>query len=291
MSDLAGEGGYRISVKREGAASRFLHEHVQVGDVLDVAAPRGSFVLRDDARPVVLISAGVGATPVLAMLHALARDHTTRPVWWLHGARNRAEHAFAAESGALLAMLPHAHRIVAYSRPASGETLGADYDVAGRLDLAVLDRAGVPIDAEHYLCGPDDFMRAMGAALTARGVRPEDVSTEAFGTVAVHASGIVTAGARAPHPPDGLAGSGPTITFVRSSLAVAWDERFPNLLDLAEACSVPVGFGCRNGVCHNCESGLLTGTVTYDPDPLEPPPDGRILVCCSRPTSELTLDL
>jgi ferredoxin-NADP reductase/MOSC domain-containing protein YiiM/ferredoxin len=291
LSDLPDERGFRISVKREGAGSRYLHERVKVGDVLDVAAPRGSFVLRDDARPVVLVSAGVGATPVLAMLHALVREHTMRPVWWVHGARNRDEHAFAAEADALLAALPDAHRVVAYSRPGAGETPGVDYDVAGRLDLAVLERAGVPTDADYYLCGPDDFMRAIGAALTARGVRPEHVATEAFGTVAVHASGIVSVDTRAPHPPDGPAGGGPTITFVRSSLAVPWDDRYASLLDFAEACAVPVGFGCRNGVCHNCESGLLAGAVTYDTDPLEPPTEGRILVCCSRPTSELTLDL
>jgi MOSC domain-containing protein YiiM/ferredoxin-NADP reductase len=117
LSDVPGARGYRISVKREGAASRYLHEHVKVGDILDVAAPRGSFVLHEDARPVVLISAGVGATPVLAMLHALAREHTTRPVWWLHGARNGDEHAFGAEADALLATLPDAHRVLAYSRP------------------------------------------------------------------------------------------------------------------------------------------------------------------------------
>jgi ferredoxin-NADP reductase/MOSC domain-containing protein YiiM/ferredoxin len=288
LSDLPDERGYRISVKREGAGSRFLHEHVKVGDVVDVAAPRGSFVLRPGTRPVVLISAGVGATPVLAMLHALARDGGSRPIWWLHGARDRDEHAFAAEVDALLAELPGSHRLVAYSRPAT-EPSGAD--VAGRLDLAMLEQIGAPKDADYYLCGPDGFMRSMSAALTARGVAPEHVATEIFGAIAIHASGIVKAGDGPPHPPDGPPGTGPTVTFSRSDLAVAWDDRFPSLLDFAEACDVPVGFGCRNGTCHNCESGLLAGAVTYSPDPLEPPPDGRVLVCCSRPSSELTLDL
>jgi ferredoxin-NADP reductase/MOSC domain-containing protein YiiM len=287
LSDLPGERGYRISVKREGAASRYLHERVKAGDVLDVAAPRGSFVLRAGTRPVALISAGVGATPVLAMLHALVRDRSTRPVWWLHGARDRSEHAFRGEVDELLAALPGARRVLAYSRP-----LAADApDVSGRLDLAALERFGVPEDADYYVCGPDGFMRSIGAALTARGVAPERVLTETFGAVAVHASGIVPTGDRAPHAPPGPPGEGPTVTFVRSSLSVGWDDRYPSLLDLAEACDVPVGFGCRNGVCHNCESGLLAGAVSYAPDPLEPPPDGRILVCCSRPTAELTLDL
>jgi ferredoxin-NADP reductase/MOSC domain-containing protein YiiM len=288
LSDLPDERGYRISVKREGAGSRYMHDHVKVGDVLEVAAPRGSFVLREDSRPVVLISAGVGATPVLAMLHALARERSGRPVWWLHGARDRDEHAFGPEVDSLLAALPDAHRVVAYSRPGAD---APDHDVAGRLDLALLERVAVPADADYYLCGPDGFMRAIGAALTARGVAPERVATEVFGAVAVHASGIVRAGDRAPHRPDGPPGEGPTVTFSRSNVAVAWDDRFPSLLDLADACDVPVGFGCRNGVCHNCESGLLAGAVSYDPNPLEPPPEGRVLVCCSRPESEVTLDL
>jgi ferredoxin-NADP reductase/MOSC domain-containing protein YiiM/ferredoxin len=291
LSEPPDERGFRVSVKRDGAASRYLHEHVNVGDLLDAAAPRGSFVLRDGTRPVVLISAGVGATPVLAMLHALAREQTTRSVWWLHGARNRDEHAFGAEVDALLGRLPDAHRLVAYSRPGSGDAPRSDYDVRGRLDLEALERAGVPTDADHYVCGPEAFMRAVGAALTARGVAPDRVATEAFGAVPVRASGIVSAGDRAPHQPAGPPGTGPVVTFVRSALEVPWDDRYPSLLDLADACDVPVGFGCRTGVCHNCESGLLSGDVAYGPDPLEDPPEGRILVCCSRPASAVTLDL
>jgi ferredoxin-NADP reductase len=141
LSDLPDGRGYRISVKREGAASRYLHEQVKLGDVLEVAAPRGTFVLRDGTCPVVLLSAGVGATPVLAMLHALVHERSTRPIWWLHGARNRSEHAFGPEVDALLSALTDSHRLVAYSRP-DGEDV-SDHDVAGRLDLAALDQAGV----------------------------------------------------------------------------------------------------------------------------------------------------
>jgi ferredoxin-NADP reductase/MOSC domain-containing protein YiiM len=291
LSGVPDEHGYRISVKREGAASRYLHEHVEVGDVLDAAAPRGTFVLRDGTRPVVLVSGGVGATPVLSMLHALALERTLRPVWWVHGARNREEHAFGAEVDELLAGLAHGHRLVAYSRPGAGETVGSEFEVSGRLDLATLERAEVPKDADYYLCGPDAFMRAIAAALTAWGVEPQRVATEAFGAVPAYASGIVKNGDRPPHAPDGPPGTGPTVTFVRSSLAIPWDDRFGNLLDFAEACDVPVGFGCRHGVCHNCESGLVEGTVSYDYEPLEQPADGRVLVCCTRPASDLALDL
>jgi ferredoxin-NADP reductase/MOSC domain-containing protein YiiM/ferredoxin len=291
LSDIADERGYRISVKRERAGSRYLHDRVSAGDLLEVAAPRGSFVLRDGARPVVLISAGVGATPVLSMLHALAREHSTRPVWWLHGARNREEHAFGAEVDGLLAALPDSHRVVAYSQPAGADSPGPDYDLSGRLDLAALEHARVPQDADYYLCGPDGFMRAIGAALAARGVAPERIATEVFGAVSVHRSSIVGQSDRAPHAPDGPQGDGPIVTFSRSNLTVPWHDRYRSLLDFAEACDVPVGFGCRNGTCHNCESGLLAGDVTYDIEPLDPPPDGRILVCSTRPDTELTLDL
>ena len=164
-----------------------MHDRVKVGRCVDVAAPRGSFILRDGSGPVVLISAGVGATPVLAMLHALAGSE--REIWWLHGARNRDEHAFGAEVDALLAGLPHAHRVLAYSRPGAQDT---GYECRGRLDLAELE---LPKDADFYVCGPDAFMRGVGAALTARGVAPERVATEEFGAVAVHRSGIVNGNA------------------------------------------------------------------------------------------------
>ncbi|MCW2993044.1 MAG: domain containing protein, partial [Conexibacter sp.] len=206
LSALAEEAsGLRIGVKREGVVSRFLHDRVVVGDVLDVAAPRGTFVLREATRPVVLISAGVGATPVLAMLHQLVRDGDAYPVWWVHGARDAAAHAFAREAQELLDRLPDAHRVIAYSRPATVPDQGKDHDISGQLDLAALQRAGVPVDADYYLCGPEGFMRAIGAALAARGVAPERVRTEAFGSVAVVRTGIVEGVHRAPHPPDGAA--------------------------------------------------------------------------------------
>jgi ferredoxin len=107
----------------------------------------------------------------------------------------------------------------------------------------------------------------------------------------VRASGVVEGDLRAPHAPAGPAGAGPLVTFSRSDLAVPWDDRFASLLDLAEACDVPAGFGCRQGVCHACESGLLDGDPEYHIDPLEPPAEGRVLLCCARPASEVTLDL
>jgi ferredoxin-NADP reductase len=290
LSDLPNAESYRISVKREphGAASAYLHTRLHVGDVVEAGAPRGSFVLRPGDRPVVLISAGVGATPVLAMLHVLAAERSARPVWWLHGARNRAEHPFAQEAQGLLAQLPDAHRVVCYSRPGPDDR---DFDVTGRLAAEVLDRAGVPVDGDFYLCGPGLFMHELAAALTARGAAPERVSMEVFGALDASTPGIAAAPAKAPHPPPGTPGTGPSISFSRSNLSVAWDPAFASLLELAEACDVPVRWSCRTGVCHTCETGVISGDVGYRPDPLEPPAPGSALICCAQPTGELTLDL
>ena len=154
MSGPPDAGSYRISVKREqhGAASQFMHDHVRPGDQLAVAAPRGTFILQPGAAPVLLISAGVGATPVLAMLHALAGAGSGREVWWLHGARSRAEEPFAAEARSLLAGLPRAHLHVCYSRPDADDVLGRDYQSAGRLSAAVLAELDLPREAQAYIC-------------------------------------------------------------------------------------------------------------------------------------------
>ncbi|HKO27710.1 MAG TPA: MOSC and FAD-binding oxidoreductase domain-containing protein [Solirubrobacteraceae bacterium] len=293
LSSVGVEDGYRISIKREpdGAGSGFLHEHVHPGDVLDVAAPRGDFALRDGEGPVVLLSAGIGATPMLAMLHALADARSEREVWWLHGARSGREHAFADEVDRLLGSLSHAHRVVAYSRPAADDAAGKRFDMTGRLTIEAIQSAGVPVNADYYLCGPDAFMRTLSAGLAARGVPPEQITTETFGPIAVAAPGIVGRGARAPHQPDGPPGHGPTVTFARSGLSVAWEPAYSTLLELAEACDVPVGFGCRTGVCHYCETEMLTGEVNYKVTPLEPPAEGRMLMCCTEPRTEVTLEL
>ena len=236
----------------------------------------------------VLISAGVGATPVLAMLHVLAAERSARPVWCVYGARNGSEHPFAQEAQALLGQLPDAHRIVCYSHPRPHDR---NFDVTGRVTADVLDQAGVPADADFYLCGPVPFMHDIAAALTARGAAPDRVRQEIFGPADPITPGVVGAPKRAPHPPAGQPGPGPAISFSRSNLSVAWDPAFASLLELAEACDVPVRFSCRSGVCHTCETGLVSGEVSYRPDPLEPPEPGSVLICCSQPAGEVTLDL
>jgi ferredoxin-NADP reductase/MOSC domain-containing protein YiiM len=293
LSDVPSAEHYRVSVKQEvnGAASTYLHTQVSPGDILDVSAPRGSFTLQPGDGPIVLLSAGVGATPVLAMLHALAAGSSARAVWWLYGAHNRDEHPFFDESQRLLLALPHRHSHIRYSRPGAQDRLGSDFDAPGHFDMAVIEQLGVPRDADFYLCGPPKFLQDLRAGLVAWGVSANRVHTEAFGPGEPITPGVAAVAARPPHQPAGPAGTGPQVSFARSGLAVAWDSKYQSLLELAEACDVPVRWSCRTGVCHTCESGLVSGAVSYRPEPLQPPADGNVLICCCQPRDEVVVDL
>jgi ferredoxin-NADP reductase/MOSC domain-containing protein YiiM len=274
-------GGYRISVKREapGTVSAYLHAHLRPGSVLDAAAPRGDFVLADGAGPVLLISAGIGVTPVLAMLHQLAAAHSARPVWWIYTTRDHDQHPFAEETRTLLRALPHSNEHVFYTARGS------------RLTAAALAALAPPADATAYVCGPDAFMADVAAALVAAGLPAGHVHSELFGTRPAINPGVVGAHTVAPHQPTGPAGAGPAVTFVRSGLTVPWSDDAKSLLEFAEGCDVPTRWSCRSGVCHTCVTPVLSGSIEYTTPPLEPPAAGEALVCCSRPATELVLDL
>jgi ferredoxin-NADP reductase/MOSC domain-containing protein YiiM len=285
---------YRISVKIEpnGAAGTYLRDHVRVGDVLDVSSPRGSFILQSGQRPVVLLSAGIGATPVLAMLHALASARATRQVLWLHAARDRQHHPFAGEVRRLMPALTGGRFYVCYSRPGSRDRMGEDFDATGHLSRSIFDKVSMPREADVYLCGPTRFMADMKEALAASGVAPERIHAEIFNGSESMTPGVVGAATRVPHLPSDDANTGPLVSFARSGIAAHWKaSAYQSLLELAEACDVPVRWSCRTGVCHNCESGLVSGAVDYAPQPLEAPAVGNLLVCCSQPIGDVVIDL
>jgi ferredoxin-NADP reductase/MOSC domain-containing protein YiiM len=293
---LSGEPGalsYRVSIKREaqGAASTYIDNVLQAGDIVQASAARGNFTLRSCDTPVVLLSAGIGVTPVLAMLHALAAEASTREIWWLYGARNGREHPFVEETRELLNSLAHHHSYICYSSPNAEDRPNVDFDAPGRLNTKALGELNLPRNGDFYICGPSTFMSDLTAGLAALGVTPDRIHTEMFGAGPSVTPGIAAAPRQAPHLPAGAPGLGPMVSFARSGLNVRWGSSFQSLLELAEACDVPVRFACRTGVCHTCETGLVAGKVGYRPDPVDAPVDGNLLICCSQPEGDVVIDL
>jgi ferredoxin-NADP reductase/MOSC domain-containing protein YiiM len=284
---------YRIAVKREthGAASTYIHDHLDVGAMIDVAAPRGAFVLDDGSRPLVLLSAGVGVTPVLSILHALVETRSNRPVWWLHCARSGEEHSFAGEARQLLRRLPGSRTEVFYSQPTPADRIEFDYSRSGRVTADTLEELQLPRDAAAFLCGPVSFMDDLTEALAAYGLDRHSIHTETFGARAGFTPGIAAAAATPPHQPKGPAGDGPVVQFARSGISASWGPGYGSLLEFAEACDIPTQWSCRTGVCHTCETGLLAGQVIDDPEPLEPPASGNCLLCIAKPSEPIVLDL
>jgi len=292
LSSAADDGTYRISVKQEphGVASSYLNRDLQPGAVLDVAAPRGDFVLDEGTGPILLISAGIGVTPVLSMLNQLAADHSQRVICWLYGARGPSEHPFAAEAHDLLTSLPHARQHVFYSN-ATPEERHRAHAAAGRLTKRALAELAIPPGASAYICGPASFMADMRDALTAIGLGQEAIHTELFGTLPPVTPGISRQASRPPHQPPDPPGHGPLVTFARSGITTPFGADWHSVLDLADACDVPTRWSCRTGVCHTCVTPLLSGDITYAPDPLELPADGQVLICCARPATDIVLDM
>ncbi len=292
LSSAPDAGMYRISVKHEphGTASRYLTTSLCPGAILEAAAPRGDFVLDARTGPVLLISAGIGLTPVLSMLHELAAARSKRDVWWIHGARGPGEHPLAAETHALLATLPDAHEHVFYSAATPFERHRA-HAAAGRLTKDKLVGLAVPATSTAYVCGPASFMADMQHALTAVGVDSTRIHTELFGTMPSITPGLTDKTRRPPHQPPGPAGTGPLVTFARSGISAPFATSRCSVLELADACDIPTRWSCRSGVCHTCTTPLLSGDVTYSPPPLEPPTDGEVLICCAQPSTDIVVDM
>jgi ferredoxin-NADP reductase/MOSC domain-containing protein YiiM len=292
LSAAPGTDSYRISVKREphGTVSGYLTERLRAGATLDVAAPRGDFVLSQATGPILFLSAGIGITPVLSMLHSLAAEGSDRELWWLHGARGPHEQALTAEAHALLEHLPHAHEQLFWSRATAAECRRG-HATRGRITGAVLRMLGLPADAHAYLCGPASFLTDIRRSLTLIGLDNDHIHSELFGTLPSINPGLTAHTAVAPHQPSAPATTGPLVTFARSGIATRFGASAGSVLDLADACDVPTRWSCRTGVCHTCVTALLSGTITYSPNPLDTPPPDEVLICCARPSTDIVVDM
>jgi len=304
LSDAPGRDYYRLTIKQlsppetrpdaaPGLASNYLVGHVQAGDPLRVGAPAGDFFLRDqDERPVVLLCGGVGLTPVLSMLNAMVESGSAKkPIWFIHGVRNGHDHAMGGHIKRVTAERANVHAHICYSRPEASESAARDFDTAGRVNPDLLKRVLPGSDCEFYLCGPTPFMKSLFRGLLDWGVQAGRIHYEFFGPSQPLLDHGDKTSAEGKPARQGGAAAAHRVTFRNAEMEINWDPEFENILDFAEAQGMFPPFNCRTGICTTCMCRLLEGEVEYVEEPLTEPDPGCVLICCSRPKTDIVLDL
>ncbi len=295
-------GRYRITIKREaapaadlpnGIGSCWLHDRIGIGDTITASGPRGEFVLdRQSPRPVVLLSGGVGLTPMVSMLHALAAE-PQRLVQFIHACDNGDVHALRGEVLATAASRTGISTHFCYRFPTDVDRTQRRHQSEGVITDDLLTRLLAAVDHDIYMCGPPPFMKAVYGLLRARGIPKERIAYEFFGPATVLEADVTAtepiaapSPAQAKPPPSDV-----TVSLRRSSRTLTWDPKAHSLLDHLEAQGLRPDFSCRTGLCATCKTRLVSGEVTYFEDPLDPVEPGHVLICCSRPNGPIVLDL
>lgn len=276
---------YRLSIRRgegEALVSRFLHANAKAGFRLHALMPRGKFVLDQSSdRPVVLVSGGVGITPMMAIAeHIVAEGRRTgayRPIHFIHGAQNGRVRAFAKRVQELAAEHPSLSVHVCFSDPSPEDRIGVTYHSKGRVDNTLLSALLPPADYDFYLCGPSEFMNSLYSGLTASGVRPERIHYESFGP------GTVLKPELPRRPAEERGVTAVRVKFARSGIETPWSHEDGTLLELAEEAGIAPAFGCRSGICGTCKTRIVHGAVDYLDEPLADHGEREILICCSVP--------
>ena len=292
LSDRPHENHYRVTIKRAvapdggpaGVSSGMFHDVIQEGDILDLRAPAGHFVLEpNESDPVVLIGGGIGVTPVFSMLATLVHGQSRRTIWFFYGVRNRREQLFADELKTMLRELPHINLRICYSQPEPGDQLGEDYQINGRVTPELLQRELPSSNFRFYLCGPGLMMETLVAGLRRWGVPDSHLHFEAFGPMSVKRVGHAPATGSAP-------ARAHLVTFRKSALSLPWDGVHATLLDLAEHAGIALPSGCRAGNCGTCAVALQFGEVSYIQPPGSPPEARTCLTCIAQPKGDVVLE-
>jgi uncharacterized protein len=293
---------YRISIKRElapadlnvpsGIASNFMHDSIHQDSIIWVKPPTGKFVLDVySPKPAILISNGVGITPMIAMAKAAVRLNSLRQIWFLHGARDGSSHAFRDEINALSASNPNLHVIYCYSRPTVTDT--GNYHQQGYVDTALIQNIVAPemqqlcgsTEADYFLCGSTSFMDALRTGLRAWGVPDRNVMFESFAKAMPKASTAVRDAITEPSDPV-------EIIFSKSGKTHTWSPADGTILEFAEANGLRPDYSCREGVCGTCMCKISEGEVEYEESPTASVDKGSVLICISTPkTARVVLDL
>jgi len=292
LSDAPHADHYRVSIKRvpapagsdlpPGRSSNHFHDHVAVGDILQVRAPGGHFHIDKSDAPVVLIGGGIGITPMLSMLHWCLAEQPGREVWLFYGVRNSQEPVMTAELNALAAAHPHFKLRFCFSDPLPEDQSGRDYQHRGRVDVNLL-RMSLPLKPYHfYICGPTPMMESLVTGLEDWGVPEAHIHFEAFGPASIKRKPVT---AESPAPQSDI-----VVTFAKSGKQLPWQPASGSLLDFAEANGVRVDSGCRAGGCGSCQTTIQSGEVSYRNPPDYDPEPGSCLLCCCAPKTSVTLE-
>ena len=289
ISSAPSDAYLRISVKRQGLVSSYLHDQVQVGNIVKAKAPQGTFVVDASVqRPLVLLAAGVGVTPLLSMLRHVVyegqRTRRTRPTYFFQSARSLAERPFAAELAQLAAIAGESlHTCLTLSEPEGSARRGEHFDVAGRMDIQLL-KGWLPLDDyDFYLCGPNPFTQQLYDALRAMHIPDMRIHAESFGPSALARKPEEGTAPTLVQPP--AAAAPVAVLFAHSGKEARWTPDSGTLLELAEARGLNPPFSCRNGVCGTCSTRIINGAVHYPQPPQASPPAGEALLCCAVPAA------
>ncbi len=296
LSTAPSDGVYRISVKREGLVSRHLHDRLKEGDLIEVLRPAGLFTIdMSQARPAVLLAAGIGVTPLLSMLRHVVyeglRKRRMRPTWLMVSARTKQDRAFDREIADLVSAANGNVRLVRVLSDVTGAKMGVDYDSAGRIDTALLSAVLPFNDYDFYLCGPPAFMQSLYDSLRELNIADTRIHAEAFGPASLTRK---TDEAETAAPMANPAAGPVSVQFLQSAKEARWNPASGSLLELAEARGLAPEFSCRLGTCGSCRTKIVSGAVTYAKRPEAPVADGEALICCAVPaegTDILQLDL
>jgi uncharacterized protein len=284
LSSAASDGSYRISVKREGLVSSYLHDNIAVGDFIEARPPAGSFTIdAAERRPAVLMAAGVGITPILAMLRHVVyeglRTRRVRPTIVFYAARNKAERAFDAELHDLAEQAGGAVRVIRVLEDGDGAARGTDYEALGRIDMDLLRSVLGFDDYDFLMCGPPPFMHAIYNGLRSLNIADHRIYAEAFGPASLKRQ--IDKTSAAPLPP--AATKPVAVAFTSSGKEARWTPDSGSLLDLAEARGLSPEFSCRGGSCGTCRTKVLAGSVTYAQQPAFETESDEALICCAVP--------
>ncbi len=278
---------YRVTIKRlagrdsapPGVASSHFCENLNEGDIVDVMAPSGQFLLdMTRNRPVVLLAAGVGLTPLLSMLLTVCASGTKREVWLFYGVRNQHEHVMADELRVFAKAFEFVHLVVCYSQPTRECEQGTHFDHEGVIGVELLRRVLPSSNFEYYICGPPAMMKAVIVDLKEWQVPDSDINFEAFG--AASARPVATESAA----------ESCEVVFSRSNRSCTWTKASGSLLDLAENEGVVVDWGCRAGSCGSCSTAVKEGDVEHSIEPGARAEEGSCLICIAEPRGRVVLD-